>query len=216
MSSRRSSTVLAALALTALVCVALVAWKQHTSRSFNQNAFIGDSITDQVRSELATRFDVDDSRVQAVPGRTIDEMASSGRHLAELQPRQVFINLGTNDVMKGEPTDQNATVLLELAGAYDRSECVHIVTVNESIFSIAVNDAHGLAVGLNQRIRAWASQQAAEGPKRRVIDWARIVSEYDASGSPGGPITYDTVHPTSTGRSLLLGAYQRSLDSCKT
>jgi lysophospholipase L1-like esterase len=171
--------------------------------------FIGDSITDQAKPALVERFDIPDGNVASISGATIDQMLEHAAQVALDEPDQVVINLGTNDVLATEDAATNAALIQQMASHFTSARCIHVVTINEHMFATDGRDLHGAAVALNQRLRALAGQH-----QWRVIDWAAIVIEYDASGSPRGPLTDDTVHPTALGEQMLLDAYEASLSSC--
>jgi hypothetical protein len=171
--------------------------------------FIGDSITDQARAALVSQLDADPAMIRAVSGIKIDGMLQSAKELAASRPDEVVINLGTNNVLAGESTDREVDELQRLMAIFADVRCVHLVTINEHMFSWDGVDLLNGATHFNARIRAMTAD-----PRVHVVDWAQIVTDYDAANDPFGPMTIDTVHPDPLGKKLLLDAYQRSLDAC--
>ena len=204
-----TGTTIIALGLVAIIVVAaVVGWRAIQPK--NQIVFVGDSITDQARPDIESRFAVDENHLKAVGGKTIQDMSAAAHDLAELAPRKAVINLGTNNALLGQPVDKNSQDLSEVLGYYRDTTCVLVVTINEHMISPGGLDANGRAVSLNQQIRQWA----AGSPGRKVIDWAQIVNDYDAAGTPDGALTLDTVHPTPLGQKRLLDAYEAGIASC--
>lgn len=202
------SKLLLAVGLVALVaCLvgALGWWKW--SRS--DVAFIGDSITAQIAPKLEDQLRADPDRVRATPGIRLDEMVGVAKEVSGLEPPQVIINLGTNDVMAGETTAPNIDELNRMLDLFPKARCIHLVTINEHMYSNKV-DAHGGAVAFNNELR----KAAASHPNVKLIDWAAIVNDYDAGSKPDGPITFDTVHPTEYGMQRLVDAYRAAIDDC--
>src|SRR5262245_8380791 len=99
----RALSLLVIVAVVAIVIVAAVV----LLRPRGSVVFVGDSITDQARPLIESRFDIDDSRLKAVGGKTIDDMADAAAELAATTPNQAVIDLGTNDVLANEPAGPN-------------------------------------------------------------------------------------------------------------
>jgi hypothetical protein len=194
-----------------VVVVAIIGGRAVLSqRSKSAVGYLGDSITDQARPTLESDLAADPDKVKAVGGIKIEEMVIPAQDLAALHPEQVVINLGTNNVLAIDPVDQEATSLQQLVDTFPAARCVHVVTINEHMASPPPKDLKAGAEQLNERIRA----MAAADSRVRVVDWAKVVDDYDAAGDPDGPLTSDTVHPVGTGEKLLIDAYRRSIDAC--
>jgi hypothetical protein len=198
----------AVVAVLALIGAAGVAWYSHVPVPI---VFVGDSITDQARPLIESRFGVPDASVQAVGGKKIDDMMVAAQALAATDPAQVVIDLGTNDVLADEPAAPNGDALTQMIGLFPSAECVHLVTINEHMLSPTFGNVGPAAAALDQQIKTTADRNR----KVRVIDWDQTVLDYDAAHDPNGPITIDTVHPTPMGQQLLIDAEQRSVDDCR-
>jgi GDSL-like Lipase/Acylhydrolase family len=171
--------------------------------------YLGDSITDQARTPLVDDLDADPSLIKAISGIKIELMVGPAMELAAVHPSQVVINLGTNNVLAGSPVDGEVDGLIRLVDLFPDASCVHLVTINEHMIQ-QERDVNVGARQLNDRLHA----VAAANPRVRIVDWAKIVDDYDAAGDPDGPITTDTVHPAPAGQKLLLDAYRASIASC--
>jgi lysophospholipase L1-like esterase len=170
---------------------------------------IGDSITEQSADTFDQRLGGEyDLSTTGRPGFRAEQLLADVPDLADGDPTQVVVNLGTNDMTQGwRPADTEA-VLERLAGSFPSARCVHVVTINDHM----VNDDPSLVPrvqDLNGRIRAMAARHGWD-----VVPWDRLVADYDAGPQPFGPITTDTVHPTQLGRDVLADAYERALKAC--
>lgn len=176
----------------------------------NEVVVFGDSITEQATDPLHQRFDGSFAvTVSGVSGARADQRVADAAAYASTTPGHVIINLGTNDVLQGTPTEETVAALTHIAEGFSGTDCVHLVTVNERMVDLSRPELHVGAVAINERIRALAAEQGWD-----VIDWASIVAESDQAGNPEGPLTLDTVHPTPVGQRHLLDAYQQALDRC--
>ena len=128
---------------------------------------------------------------------------------AAADPEQVIVNLGSNDVLLSWPLDRSVEAYTRLLGYFDDARCVHLVTVNERFRSNVDEGLAFRALLLNNQIRLLAASAGA-----RVIDWSKMVADYEAAGSPYGPITSDSVHPTELGQKMLADAYREGLRTC--
>src|SRR5215218_7564818 len=99
------------LALLVVVVLAVGGFLVWTARPRGDVVFVGDSITDQARPLVEERFRIDDTRLKAVGGKTIDDMVEPARELAAEGPGQAVIDLGTNDVLANEPAEPNGARL---------------------------------------------------------------------------------------------------------
>jgi len=194
-------------AAVVLVAVGGVVWFK---RSPGPVVFVGDSITDQARPLIESRFGVDDDRLKAVPGKTIDDMMDAARGLAATSPPQAVIDLGTNDVLANEPAEPSGAALTQMVELFPSARCVHLVTINEHMLSPTYGNVGATAAALDQQMQSIAQSH----PNVRIIDWDKVVLDYDAAGDPNGPITIDTVHPSALGQQMLVDAMQRSVDGC--
>jgi hypothetical protein len=172
---------------------------------------LGDSITELAKpafeGELGGEYDL---HVSGVAGHRTDQRVPVVPELAAAQPRQVVINLGTNDVLQRRNLDETERDLEAIGAGFGSSKCVHLVTVVEAMFSFEDAGLHDRAVDLNDRIRGLAARRGW-----RVIPWDRIIRDYDAAGQPQGPWSSDTVHPTpEAGQPLLINGYREALASC--
>jgi hypothetical protein len=172
---------------------------------------IGDSITEQgdgmFHSTLEPTYRL---QVRGRGGYRIDQMDGYAIELAETDPEQVVINLGTNDALLKHPLDKSAASLNRLVSRFPRARCVHIVTVNESMMSSVVPDLDLRARTLNAEIRSVASAHGFD-----VIDWSSFVAADIKRGSPDGELTSDTIHPNAVGQRKLAKMYKDALDQCR-
>jgi hypothetical protein len=195
--------------LLVLLVTVLVLASCGAAPSPSDATFIGDSITDRARSGLHERFGVDDSRVVAVGGATIQDMGASAQAAAAGDPPIVVVNLGTNDVLLLDPPEEIAGRLDAMVEELEGARCVYVVTINERMVSPQGGDPKAIAAALNTTIRGWDGSD-----NRHVVDWAKVVNDYDAAGAPDGPVTTDTVHPTEVGQAMLLDEIGRELETC--
>lgn len=173
-------------------------------------AIVGDSITELGETALVQVLG-DDWRL-SIDGRsgfTVAEQLPAARRLAEGLPSQVVVNLGTNDVTRGDELGRSATDLREVAAAFPDAACIHLVTVNEGIEWNGDSEA-GRAAELN---RAMADLAAAD-PRVDVIDWSAAVAAYEVGDQAEGPILTDTIHPSPRGHLALALRYAEALASC--
>jgi lysophospholipase L1-like esterase len=201
--------VLGVLAVVVVVVVALVVWRRPDDDRTTV-AVVGDSITERgeavLGQELSSHWRL---RVDGRSGYTVAEQLPAAEALAEGDPSQVVVNLGTNDVIQGHPAPRVDADLRELVGRFGAADCIHLVTINESM-AVGGADLAAPAREVNQAIRTLAS----EDPRIDVVDWAGIVRDDEATGRSGGPLLSDTVHPTERGKVVLAQAYGTALESC--
>jgi lysophospholipase L1-like esterase len=173
-------------------------------------ALIGDSITEmsvaELTGQLAGRWDLS---IDGRSGYTIADQLPAARALADDQPTQVVINLGSNDVARVTSSDQPRSELEEMVGLFPTARCVHLVTVNEGITWNGLSFAVG-ASAVNEAI----ADIAAADTRVTVVDWSGAVSAADDDGRPDGAVLSDDVHPTDVGRRLLAELYDQALSSC--
>lgn len=177
-------------------------------------ALVGDSITElsepRLRQELGGTYRL---RVRARGGYRIDQLEPYAVEVAATRPEQVIVNVGTNDVLQGWPTEASATALGRMLDDFRGTRCVAVVTVNEQMADPTDTATHDRAVAFNAEVRRLA---AARGIT--VIDWAATVEGRAADGAPGGTageaLTVDRVHPSEAGQRALTGLYRDVLDRC--
>jgi len=168
---------------------------------------LGDSITQQSDPTLHDGLDVVyDLTVWGIGGSRADEHVHDDELFRAVDPEQVIIDLGTNDVLQGTPPEQTIAALTRIGSACASARAIHYVTVTEGLFGEGSPVLRDRSVELNRRIEAMV---AAHG--WRLIPWHAIVDEYIGAGEPEGPITSDTIHPTDVGRRLLAAACARAL-----
>lgn len=173
-------------------------------------AIVGDSITEQGESALKQVL-ADDWRL-SIDGRsgfTVAEQLPAARSLGEQAPTQVVVNLGTNDVMKGNDLTESAAALAEVVAAFPATTCIHLVTINEGI-EMAGRSYADRSAEMNRSIAALA----AADPRVDVIDWSAVVAAYEAGDQADGPILTDTVHPSPRGQLALALHYAEALSAC--
>jgi hypothetical protein len=211
--SHRGSIVAGLVALVVLLIVvvatAVVLRPDGATAHQQRIAFIGDSITDQARTVITSTFPSDDAiDIEAVPGRKFAEMLPFAVQAAQVDPDEAVINLGSNDVLLGENDSVTFPAMDSVFAAFANTPCVTLVTVNQHFIFNSDQGAH--AQRINDRI--W---QAATTHGWSVVDWNKMVEDDNAAGSPNGPLTVDSVHPTPMGQRLLIGAIHDSVDRCQ-
>jgi lysophospholipase L1-like esterase len=200
---------------------------------------IGDSITEQAESMLLDELQPDSVlRVRGRGGYRIEQMEPYAVEAASAEPEQVIINLGSNDVLLNWPLDRSVEaaaaepeqVIINLGSNdvllswpldrsveayrrmldyFDDTRCIHLVTVNQGFESSTDDGLAFRALLLNGQIRELAAATGAD-----VIDWSKMVSDYEAIGEPYGPLTSDSVHPNELGQKMIADAYRESLRTC--
>ena len=171
---------------------------------------IGDSITEQAEPLLLEELQpASVVKVRGRGGYRIEQMEPYAVEAAAADPEQVIVNLGSNDVLLSWPLDRSVEAYKRLLGYFDDARCVHLVTVNQGFQSTVDEGLAFRALLLNNQIRVLAASAGA-----RVIDWSKMVADYEAAGSPYGPITSDSVHPTELGQKMLADAYREGLRTC--
>lgn len=170
-------------------------------------ALLGDSITDQARTELTEALAPSAVDIRAIPGKKVHEMLGAASDVAQEKPDRVVINLGSNDVLLDERPDVTLAALHDLAGRFAGKACVHLVTVNESFFLLFPEgqELQRRARLINDEIRKIARESGFA-----VIDWAKVIAEA-SSASPPVLLTADTVHPNAAGKQKLASAYVDSV-----
>jgi len=167
---------------------------------------LGDSLTVLVSDEVKKAAPAGtDLEVSAEWGKRIDEEIDAARQLGADDPRQVIVNLGTNNVLQRYDVTASSSDLTTLLEAFDGSSCIHLVTINEHINRMGEDFAAG-AVALNQEIRTIAQRRTNVD----VVDWNQIVVDHAADGI----MSDDGVHPNAAGVALLAEAYAAAIEDC--
>jgi lysophospholipase L1-like esterase len=145
--------------------------------------------------------------VAARSGATAEEMEPEVVATAGERPRQVIINLGTNDVARTSTVPEGLASIERMAAAFPDAACIHLVTLSESMvtFEDPIGPAQR-AVELNKGLIDLA-QRNGYG----LIRWDQIVADGVARGEP---LTLDSIHPDGTGEARLADAYQAAVESC--
>ncbi|MCU1455814.1 MAG: hypothetical protein JWN46_3960 [Acidimicrobiales bacterium] len=216
MTSGRASQPVGRVALAIVVAIGLlvagtVAYILVRRSDPETVAVLGDSITVLTEPDLRTISARYNLQIGAVSGATAEDMLRSAQLLAAQHPRQVILNLGTNNVMHAQPPEATLTAIEQIIVLFSNARCIHLVTVNASM--IRFDDPH-LTARINQ-VNSGLRQIAARDHRVDVIDWSARVRAYQVAREPQGHLLYDTVHPTALGQRLLAQMYEQALKSCK-
>lgn len=175
-------------------------------------AVIGDSITalggEALDRDLGGRVDL---QLSGNFGETVAQVLPKAEALSAQDFDQVFINLGTNDVLQGLPVPESMQAMREMVALFDEAVCVHLVTVNEHM----VHPERG-AVSEGARQLNEAMVEFAEADERvRIVDWNAVASDsLDGGDPPTSTLTDDSIHPTDEGFERLDELYLDALDDC--
>ena len=173
-------------------------------------AIVGDSITEQgeavLNEVLGSRWPLE---IDGRSGYTIVEQQPAATALADRDPTQVIVNLGTNDVWHGGDLTTSASDLATLVATFAGATCIHLVTINESMVPNGIS-LGARAAEVNQAIR----DLAARDPRIHLIDWSAAVAADQSGPQPYGPIVGDSIHPTKRGQLVLAQLYADSLAAC--
>lgn len=168
---------------------------------------VGDSITYLSEPAIAAALKGTDYDVQAIEGRTIAEMSPimEDRIIKGPggPPHALFVNLGTNDIIRGDGSWIGAwrTLMAETAAV----PCEVLFTMNPFVGAYV----HPGGPTVQDVNRAIAAAQRADPSRVHVIDWgAAVQANHDsiaAAQARGAPlpaplIGRDGIHPTSAGR----------------
>ena len=173
-------------------------------------AVLGDSITVLTEPDLQTISHRYRLSIGAVSGATAQDMLRAAQLLSVAHPRQVVLNLGTNNVLHGEAPPTTLAAIDQIIKLFDSATCIHLVTVNASIIRFSDPQMHDRINQVNDGLRRFAARDR----RVSVIDWSAWVQRYQAAHEPQGHLLYDTVHPTDLGRRLLTQLYVQALKSC--
>jgi lysophospholipase L1-like esterase len=197
------------LVVLILVGTAVVVGLRVFGRGGGSVLLLGDSITyglePTARDRLGDRYAL---AVDGIPGVVASQQVEAANSASRFAFDQAVINLGTNDVSDpDQDLNETAAALEQIVTTLDAIDCVHLVTINESMLT---NGSSGpRAQQLNQIIRDLAERHE----NTDVVDWAAIVRD---SEDERESITTDTVHPNERGNELLADAYGEALDACST
>lgn len=173
-------------------------------------AVLGDSITSLDTEDLEAdlgeeyRFDISGNF-----GMTTDQVRPEVEVLSQRTFDQVIINLGTNDVLQGDPPQHAVDVIAQYVAMFDSARCLHVVTVNEHM----ENQRNGQSTAegskqFNEALRAFAESQE----RVTVIDWNAVTAQnLDSSEPPTSTLTSDSIHPTPEGNHALNSLYADAL-----
>ena len=156
------------------------------------------------KSMIFTDFGVGTTTAKVGPALTRTMMTE----MCAGDPDVVVVNLGTNDVMSGSPTELTVESLRQILDRFPDA-CRLLVTVNESMYDADDPDLQSSIAALNERIR-----QLADETGSGLIDWNQHVGDYLAQGEPEGQLLTDTVHPTGVGQQAMADLYRESVESC--
>jgi lysophospholipase L1-like esterase len=169
---------------------------------------LGDSITALGDAQLHQTLSGYQLNVAGKFGDTLEDRVAAARLGAASKPRQVIINLGTNDVLKGIDPATSAATLEQIVSMFSGAKCVHVVTINRNLDQrgnrpVAAIDA------LNAAIEALPDAH----DNVDVIRWDEIQSDAAGDGNTTA-LTSDGVHPDDPGQKALADAYSDALDGC--
>lgn len=197
--------------LTAAAVVAAAALlTKATEPEGQQVAIVGDSITVLSANQIEVALARQHTDIEARMGATVGDMVPYAEPLAAPPPRQVVINLGTNDALHGTSLAETSDDLTRMVALFPRAECIHLVTVNTHMHpedggvtaqrAKAVNDVIGRFVDADARID--------------TIDWDGIVARSLDDSGTSPLISPDTVHPTPDGSAVLARAIGSAVSGC--
>lgn len=172
---------------------------------------IGDSITGLVADDFAQQ-DEEEFRytLRATNGATATEMLAEAQDVGDVNFTQVVINLGTNDALKDVPLEETMASVNKIVDLFPDTDCIHVTTINEHILSFEDATVTERIIAINDGLRELADGR----PRIRVADWNAVVEEYEAAGSPDGPLFSDSVHPTEVGQQKLVDLEVSALETC--
>ena len=201
---------LAAFGVLVLVGVLIV--DSAGGRDGDSVALIGDSITEWNRGPLTDALSETYAlTVQGTKGSLTAGMMPAATTLAATTPDQVIINLGTNDMATGRSAADTIADIEAMVRLFPATECVHVVTINTHMRSLADKAAVARTEDLNAKIRALPDRYDNVG----VVPWDEIIDADWKDHPPVGTLTEDTIHPTNpAGRARLVDLYTETLDDC--
>lgn len=176
-------------------------------------AVLGDSITSLDTEDLEAdlgddyRFDISGNF-----GMTTDQVRPEVEVLSQRTFDQVIINLGTNDVLQGDPAQHAVDVIAQYVALFDSARCLHVVTINEHM----ENQRNGQPTAEQARQFNEALRNFAESQERvTLIDWNAVVAQnLNNATPPTSTLTSDSIHPTPEGNQALNALYADALGDC--
>ncbi len=156
---------------------------------------------DDVRVELS---------IEATSGATAAEMLVEATPVANHPAGQLIINVGTNDVFQGVDPESTLGRIEEMLDLFPDAQCVHLVTLNERMFSLTIEGLPERIDTVNGGIRGLADERE----RVKIIDWSAIVEESHTEDEGSDLIGRDTIHPTEEGQSRLAEAYSEAIRAC--
>lgn len=197
------------VAVGIILAAALIGWLLiGPSRKGDTVEILGDSITDVSSEVLRARLSDYTLNIQAMGGLRTDQLQASADQGARSMPKQVIINLGTNDLLQGRGVDQFKASLGKMIDTFSSADCVHVVTLNTHMIT-----ADGSNEAVLQSANHAIDELIAAHSNVDKIDWNKIV---EASDDQTGKetITVDSIHPNLKGQLLLAHAYADALKNC--
>lgn len=175
-------------------------------------AVIGDSITalggGALDRDLGDRVDL---QLSGNFGETVAQVLPKARDLSAQEFDQVFINLGTNDVLQDLPVPESMQAMQEMVALFEQADCVHLVTINEHM----VHPERGSVSEGARRLNEAMVEFAETDERVRIVDWNAVASNsLDGSDPPTSTLTDDSIHPTDEGFEQLDQLYLDALDDC--
>lgn len=169
---------------------------------------IGDSITNEGRTELAAMLGVDHRVViDGHPGYLIALQQPVAIELAATNPSIVVIELGTNDVAFGHPVDVSIVDMERMVSTFLGARCIVLTTVSTGFPN---GDEVARARVLDAAYRAIADRD----PRVRIVDFDAVIDAANSDPSFIGPFFYDGIHPTASGQERLARATADAVASC--
>lgn len=209
-SQRTPAFPLLALFAAAVVVAAAAVVTRVTEPTGQVVAVVGDSITVLSANQIDLALARQHPTVEARMGATVGDMVPYAEPLAASRPRQVVIDLGTNDALHGTPIAQTSDDLSRMVALFPAAECIHLVRVNTHMHP----EDGGVIAQRARAVNEVIDRFVASDGRIDTVDWDSIVARsIDASG--GSPlISPDTVHPTPAGSDVLARAIGSAVSGC--
>jgi lysophospholipase L1-like esterase len=203
--------VVSSLVLGTTVVLATRSSEPDAARPTERVVLLGDSITELGESTLEARLgDRWALLVDGQSGATVAQRLPAAERAADDDPRQVVVNLGTNDVTLLLDPAASVAQMRDLLDLFPDAACLHVVTVGEGI-EINGRRYADEAAAYNEGLRSLA----AADPRVTVLDWdAALHADEEANGTASDELLHDTVHPTVRGEEVLAALYAAGLESC--
>jgi len=177
-----------------------------SSASSDKIALIGDSITQLSDEQLHQALDGDyEVQIMGKFGARSDEVIKEVQLIAASKPSQVIINIGTNDATQQENPDTSQQVIQEIVDLFADADCITLISINEAITADG-QPRTAEAQALNQRLTAIAD--AAENTS--YLEWNEVIADNGGASA----MTFDTVHLSPAGQTVMGETYHKALDGC--